>query len=314
MQERTQKDLDIIRQSSLKAAVELITAFPDKIEAKGRDGIISTTTKVADQLVSWILNQTTAPEEQPTDTRHDSAAIVELKNHIHQIQDAAGEQRTDFSKNFPLTGQAWRQVDIIGLHRQLIESQQEEPPEPDEPVDWGQRVRDQIHKLQRKLEIPLTDWTVPGPQGEWDGESETHLLEQLKTQVKKSSSSRGNGDSEPKMSPRQYRYILDLHKRIGLEPDKPKLKQMTPMEASALIDELTEEANARTTSNGGNGSAGGMSPKQKNYLSGLIQRTGSPWPENFDTMGRSEASSLIAELKARAGSNGGKRGRNSASR
>ena len=309
MQERTQKDLDIVRQSSLKAAVELITAFPDKIEAKGRDGIISTTTKVADQLVSWILNPVPVPEEQPTDAGHDSMAVTQLKNHIHRMQDAIGEQRTDFSKNFPLTGQVWRQVDIVGLHKQLAEAQQEELPEPDEPVDWGQRVRNEIHKLQRKLEIPLTDWTVPGPQGEWDGESETLLLEQLREQVKKSSSSRGNGNSELKMSPRQYRYILDLHRRVGIEPDKPKLKQMTPVEASALIDELSEEANTRTSSNGGNGSAGGMSPKQKNYLSGLIQRTGSPWPENFDDMTRSEASGLIEKLRTRAGNNGGSRGR-----
>lgn len=58
MQERNQKDLDIIRQSSLKAAVELMAAFKDKVQDDGTK-VVTTTLAVADQFYEWVIKPST---------------------------------------------------------------------------------------------------------------------------------------------------------------------------------------------------------------------------------------------------------------
>lgn len=67
--ERTQKDIDIARMSALKSAVDLISAFPDKITATGNDGVITTALKTADIFLKWIqkgeLQRVPQPAPQP---------------------------------------------------------------------------------------------------------------------------------------------------------------------------------------------------------------------------------------------------------
>ncbi len=50
-----------------------------------------------------------------------SMALIQIKSHIHQMETEAGDEETNFDGKFPLTGKKWREVDIVGYHRDMVQ-------------------------------------------------------------------------------------------------------------------------------------------------------------------------------------------------
>jgi hypothetical protein len=224
MQDRTQKDLDIIRQCCVKAAVDLIGHFPDKVQVEGNDGIITTTCKIADKLYQWVIEPST------------------VKGKVNDIKGKLGEGKS-----------------------------------------WSQRVKDECHKLQERLNLKLTDFdSDPCPFGNWNNGGASKLLDTLRLQLKygdgasagkprgkptapprgkgKTPAGKGLeklafesgyietgwrdkpiGEGTPKLSASQYGYAVSLYRKLGVDYDPVFLNSLEPEQASAHIDELKEK-------------------------------------------------------------------------
>jgi len=96
--ERTLRDVDIIRQSSLKAAVEIMTGFQNKIEIDGTK-IVSMTLSVADQFTKWVM-QSEEEEAQGIDY------LKMVKDECHKLQAKLGIPETDWDSQCPFAT-AW---------------------------------------------------------------------------------------------------------------------------------------------------------------------------------------------------------------
>jgi len=92
--ERTQRDIDIIRQSSLKAAVELMTGFQTKIELDGTK-VVSMTINVAEQFSKWVMEAHV--DEKPAGISY----LKMVKDECHKLQEQIGIPKTDWDSPCP---------------------------------------------------------------------------------------------------------------------------------------------------------------------------------------------------------------------
>ena len=109
--DRTQKDLDIIRQSSIKAAVELMVGFQNRIELDGTK-VVSMTLSVADQFYNWV----TAAEAEEKPQGIDYLKLV--KDECHKLQDQLGIAKTDWDSPCPFAI-SWEQGGVQELVQRL---------------------------------------------------------------------------------------------------------------------------------------------------------------------------------------------------
>lgn len=220
--ERTQKDYDIISQSSLKAAVELTIGILPRLDNETE--ISDLVLKLANKFSTWVLGDTVQNQETgaaPTDHPDPSSLngfqdysfaenshIQSCFHEIHILQDGLGMPRTDFFSDCP-------------TH-----------------PSWKDAANDLVKKLRKQVHEALAYGKNPGGNG-GNGNRD---------RGNGNGNGNGNGGGGP-LTKKQYGFIIGLHKELGQEPDRAEIDQMTVGEASDYIEGLK----AMTTSGGGNG-------------------------------------------------------------
>jgi len=148
MQRSPQERRDIARMSAMKDAVQLISAFKDTIKVDGSDGIITTTTKIADKLVNWILQPIAetgsydAPEPPVPEPRRDPTAYDTSRGSTFP---AASGGKTISVKRCSKKQYGF----LVALHRKLGR-------EPDfEALNWisCKAASDLIEQLQYQVQV-----------------------------------------------------------------------------------------------------------------------------------------------------------------
>lgn len=230
--ERTRRDLDIIRQSSLKAAVDLTTAILPTLD--NQTEISDLTLQLAEKFANWVFgdqvqNNVDEVREALNDLDNDHPDPASLKcyqdysfaenphsqncfHEIHILQDTLGMPRTDFFSICP-THASWDKAAV-----QLVKL-----------------LRKQVHEA-------LAYGKNPGSNGDNGGNGSRD-------------NNKSDGPSTAGQKPltrKQYGFIMGLHKELGQEPDRAEIDQMTVGEASDYIESLKNMA-GYAGGNGGNG-------------------------------------------------------------
>lgn len=222
--ERTRRDLDIIKQSSLKAAVDLTTAILPTLD--NQTEISDLTLQLADKFANWVFgdqvqNNVDEVREALNDLDNDHPDPASLKcyqdysfaenphsqncfHEIHILQDTLGMPRTDF-------------FSICPTH-----------------ASWDKAAGQLVKLLRKQVHEALAYGKKPGGNG-GNGNRDR-------------GNGNGNGGGGP-LTKKQYGFIIGLHKELGQEPDRAEIDQMTVGEASEYIEGLK----AMTASGGGNG-------------------------------------------------------------
>ncbi len=219
--ERTQKDYDIISQSSLKAAVELTVGILPTLDNKTE--ISDLVIKLADKFSTWVLGDTV---QNQVDRVHE--ALNNLDDHpdpdsfqcyqdysfaenpqiqncfheIHILQDTLGMPRTDFFSDCP-------------TH-----------------PSWKDAANDLVKKLRKQVHEALAYGKKPGGNGD-NGNGNGN-----------GNGGGGNGNGNGPISKKQYGFLMGLHRDLGLEPNKDEIDQLTINEASSFIEELKAQRDA----------------------------------------------------------------------
>ncbi len=205
MNERTQKDIDIARMSSLKSAIELMTAFKDKIEVDA-DGIIPVATGIADSLLSWIYSgNVTASYHVDTKTSEvlDKPAGPQQQKPKPDVQQGNGVEagRTHASHSHGLPD--WLKSMVEALKEDFIMFKEIE----EEEINQSGGFND----------------------GGW---------------LERSRETFGNQPGDPyPISQKQYGFLVGLFKRIGVTPNGHKrfLTSLSSQGASELIDFIQQQ-------------------------------------------------------------------------
>lgn len=216
--ERTQKDYDIISQSSLKAAVELTIGILPRLDNETE--ISDLVLKLAGKFSTWVLGDTV---QNQVDRVHEAlnnlddhpdpdsfncyqdytfAENPQIQNYFleaHVLQDTMGIARTDFFDKCPTHD------------------------------SWTEGVKPLVKKLRKQIHEGLAKYMNPGGNGKkrngngWNGNG-------------------GNGNDP--ISKKQYGFLMGLHRDLGLDPNKDEIDQLTINEASSFIEELKAQRDA----------------------------------------------------------------------
>jgi hypothetical protein len=205
MRERSQKDYDIIRQSSLKAAAELTVAF-HKLDATSEE-VADTAIQMAEKFVSWILepDRPGVDPELGKPVRDWHAKIIK---ECHMLQKKLNMDITDFDTD-PCPYGKWNEGGaeiLLDLLRDMSNGNRD----PNKSGYQHATGTDQPHTRFREGE---RDENGHEREDSWAG-------------------------ANFPLSKKQYGFLVSLHKRNKLKYKNDDLNNLTQRQASELIDEL----------------------------------------------------------------------------
>lgn len=225
--ERFQKDYDIIRQSSLKAAVELTVAF-HRLDATSEE-VADTAIQMAEKFNSWILEA-----EQPAVNSELGKPVQDWHAKVIKeclvLQKKLNMDLTDFD-NDPCPYGKWHDGGAEML-LDLLRDMKNGNRDPKRPGYQHLQGAEQPHTRFRE--------------GERDEEG--HEREDS-----------WQGANFP-LTKKQYGFLVSLHKRNKLKYKNDDLNNLTQRQASELIDELKNDNGDGDSGDGDSGYGGTALP------------------------------------------------------
>lgn len=203
--DRTQRDLDIIKQSSLKAAVDLAIGILPTLETG--DELSDLVLRIADKFNNYILDGRNEVERTVNEVRREleepepESELERAQRHVEQLRDAERQSQRH-------SRQSGRETEGDDIHTQFEMVKRDLSRQPN---SW------------RKM----TDRELEG----WDG---GRWIQRGKLTWGASS-----GDLYP-ISAKQYGFMMGLCEENGLDPDPRFLNGLSTHGASLMLDCLQE--------------------------------------------------------------------------